>query len=49
MRVPTISIPRVLECRRVDVMYQRFNDMTQSLEKEIGAEIHRTVQSRRTS
>ncbi|KAK9148481.1 hypothetical protein Scep_007238 [Stephania cephalantha] len=32
MRVPTISIPRVLECQRADVMYQRFKDMTQSLD-----------------
>ncbi|KAK9083683.1 hypothetical protein Scep_030154 [Stephania cephalantha] len=32
MRVPTIYIPRVLECQIVDVMYQRFKDMTQSLD-----------------
>ncbi|KAK9140002.1 hypothetical protein Scep_009683 [Stephania cephalantha] len=31
MRVLTISIPRVLECRIADVMYQWFRDKTQSL------------------
>ncbi|KAK9083088.1 hypothetical protein Scep_029559 [Stephania cephalantha] len=32
VRVPTISIPSGLECRRADVMYQRFKGMSHSLD-----------------